>query len=68
LVVASSRYYREQAKLLFSLALVTSDEQQAGQLERQAQEFVVRAASLSREEIDLGGLLDDYNEAQLRKS
>jgi hypothetical protein len=43
--MASSSYYRQQAKILFSLSLVTSDTGVAGRLAALAQEYQALAES-----------------------
>jgi hypothetical protein len=61
----SSSYYRRQANLLLLLALVTSDQDYATQLEARARLYLT-VADHPDNCPDLPGLLDDFNDRQLR--
>jgi hypothetical protein len=65
----SARYYREQAQLLITWALATTDPDFAMRLEARACELLALAELPQNQSVgDLTPLLDEFNSGQLRKS
>lgn len=59
-------YYREQAKLLAKLAVLTRDRDYAGQLEARLRIYLASADLPTNSPTDLNPLLEEFNHKQLR--
>jgi hypothetical protein len=64
----SARYYREQAKVLQSLAMVTSDPDYAAQLKARRRIYLTKAEMLQGAAVDFSGIVDGFEDLQMRKT
>ena len=63
----SARYYREQAQLLLSWAIVTTDPDYATLLSTRAMELLAKANQAGDSRVpDINDTLDDFNAQQMR--
>ncbi len=60
-------YYRDQARLLLSLALVTNDSEYAAQLEARARIYLALADIKDDPTAEFGQILDGFNDEQMSK-
>jgi len=63
----SSNYYRVQSKVLLMLMLAMRDSERAAKIEARAREFLAQAELPENDMHELNALLEDFNNAQLRK-
>lgn len=63
----SSEYYRVQAKVLLMLMLAMRDSKRAAHVEAKAREYLAQAQIPEDDTHKLNALLEDFNNAQLRK-
>jgi hypothetical protein len=64
----SASYYREQAKVLHSLAMVTSDQEFAAQLEARRRLYLTKAGEPQVTGADFTGTLDSSDDPQRGKA
>jgi hypothetical protein len=63
----SSHYYRAQAKVLLMLMLAMRDSKRAAKVEAKAREYLVQAQLPEDDFHELNSILEEFNNAQLRK-
>ncbi len=64
--MASSAYYRQQAKILLSMALAARDPERAERLRTQAELYLVQADLPDDTAADFNRAIDSYNDLKMR--
>jgi hypothetical protein len=64
--MASPEYYRQQAKILLSMALAASDRARAERLKQQAELYLAQAGLPDGSAADFSRAVDGYNDDQMR--